>query len=44
MRLSGESRDGAIVVVRPDHYVANILPLTSRGELADFFRPLLNEV
>ncbi len=33
----GISRDGAIVVVRPDHYVSHILPLTSRGELTEFF-------
>ena len=39
----GVSRDGAIVVVRPDHYVAAILPLDSRGELTEFFRPVLLE-
>jgi phenol 2-monooxygenase len=33
----GVSRDGAIVVVRPDHYVAHILPLTARAELTEFF-------
>ncbi|RZU60752.1 FAD-binding monooxygenase [Zhihengliuella halotolerans] len=37
----GISRDGAVVVVRPDHYVANVLPLTATDELADFFAPLL---
>lgn len=31
------SRDGAIVVVRPDHYVANVLPLTATHELVSFF-------
>ncbi|MFF2276880.1 FAD-binding monooxygenase [Agromyces sp. NPDC058126] len=33
----GISRDGAVVVVRPDGYVAHVLPLTATGELADFF-------
>jgi phenol 2-monooxygenase (NADPH) len=28
---------GAIVVVRPDQYVSNVLPLDAHGELADFF-------
>ncbi|MGW6174178.1 FAD-binding monooxygenase [Arthrobacter sp. NPDC055138] len=37
----GISRDGAIVVVRPDQYVANVLPLTATAELAQFFAPLL---
>ncbi|MGP5607184.1 FAD-binding monooxygenase [Arthrobacter rhombi] len=36
----GVSRDGAIVVVRPDQYVANVLPLTATDELAAFFAPL----
>ena len=31
------SRDGAIVVVRPDQYVAGVLPLSAREELTDFF-------
>jgi phenol 2-monooxygenase len=31
------SRDGAIVVVRPDQYVANVLPLSAHAELANFF-------
>ncbi|ALJ21406.1 FAD-dependent monooxygenase [Microbacterium sp. No. 7] len=31
------SRDGAIVVVRPDQYVAAVLPLSAREELASFF-------
>jgi phenol 2-monooxygenase len=35
------SRDGAIVVVRPDQYVAHVLPLTARDELADFFSGVL---
>ncbi|MCD5311946.1 FAD-dependent monooxygenase [Kineosporia babensis] len=33
----GISRDGAIVVVRPDQYVANVLPLTAGDELTSFF-------
>ncbi|MBG0738042.1 FAD-binding monooxygenase [Paeniglutamicibacter antarcticus] len=37
----GLSRDGVVVVVRPDQYVANILPLTATDELARFFTPLL---
>ncbi|WP_256839504.1 FAD-binding monooxygenase [Ornithinimicrobium faecis] len=31
------SRDGAVVVVRPDQYVAHVLPLTATQELSDFF-------
>lgn len=33
----GISREGAIVVVRPDHYVAHILPLGAREELSEYF-------
>ena len=33
----GISRDGAVVVVRPDHYVSQILPLTATTELAEYF-------
>jgi len=33
----GISRDGAIVVVRPDHYVADVLPLDATDALAAFF-------
>lgn len=33
----GVSRDGAIVVVRPDQYVAHVLPLAATDELAGFF-------
>ena len=33
----GIDRDGAIVVVRPDQYVAQVLPLGATEELADFF-------
>ncbi|MCK0112417.1 FAD-binding monooxygenase [Ornithinimicrobium sp. F0845] len=31
------SREGAVVVVRPDQYVAHVLPLSATRELADFF-------
>ncbi|MEO8093993.1 MAG: hypothetical protein ABI632_03565, partial [Pseudolysinimonas sp.] len=33
----GIDRDGAIVVVRPDQYVAAVLPLAATDGLADFF-------
>ena len=33
----GIDRDGAIVVVRPDQYVAQVLPLSATDELATFF-------
>ncbi|UXM93682.1 FAD-binding monooxygenase [Paenarthrobacter sp. JL.01a] len=36
----GLSRDGVIVVVRPDQYVANVLPLTATTELGEFFARL----
>ena len=35
------SRDGAIVIVRPDMYVANVLPLDATAELARFFEGVL---
>jgi phenol 2-monooxygenase len=35
------SRDGAIVVVRPDQYVASVLPLGARAELAQYFAGVL---
>ncbi|WP_404287454.1 FAD-dependent monooxygenase [Glutamicibacter arilaitensis] len=31
------SKEGAVVVVRPDQYVAGIFPLTAHQEIADFF-------
>ncbi|MEW9873293.1 FAD-binding monooxygenase [Arthrobacter sp. HS15c] len=37
----GLDRGGVVVVVRPDQYVANVLPLTATAELAAFFAPLL---
>jgi phenol 2-monooxygenase len=39
--VRGLHRDGVVVVVRPDQYVANVLPLTATAELAAFFAPLL---
>lgn len=36
----GISRDGAMVVVRPDQYVAHVLPLGAVDELAEFFKPI----
>jgi phenol 2-monooxygenase len=39
--LRGIDRGGAVVVVRPDQYVAHVLPLTATAELAAFFAPLL---
>ncbi|MBO3661901.1 FAD-dependent monooxygenase [Microbacterium stercoris] len=38
----GVSREaGALVVVRPDQYVAHVLPLDARGELTGFFEGIL---
>lgn len=34
--LRGVSREGAVVVVRPDHYVAAVLPLDAPEALAEF--------
>jgi len=39
--LRGLDRAGVVVVVRPDQYVANVLPLTATAELAAFFASLL---
>ena len=41
IKLRGIDRGGAVVVVRPDMYVANVLPLTATAELAAFFRQML---
>ncbi|MDA3630509.1 FAD-binding monooxygenase [Saccharopolyspora sp. WRP15-2] len=38
----GIDRGGALVVVRPDHYVANVLPLDAVEELAEFFAGIFN--
>ncbi|MEO8283237.1 MAG: FAD-binding monooxygenase [Pseudarthrobacter sp.] len=40
--LRGLNRGGVVVVVRPDQYVANVLPLTSTAELGAFFAPLMD--
>lgn len=32
-----DRKHGALVVVRPDQYIAHVLPLAAHGELADFF-------
>ncbi len=39
--LRGVDRGGVVVVVRPDQYVATVLPLTATAELGAFFAPLL---
>ncbi|WP_458778746.1 FAD-binding monooxygenase [Arthrobacter sp. D3-16] len=39
--LRGLDRGGVVVVVRPDQYVANVLPLTATAELGAFFAGLL---
>ena len=36
-RDRGIGAAGALVIVRPDQYVAAVLPLTARAELSDFF-------
>ncbi|WP_104087144.1 FAD-binding monooxygenase [Arthrobacter sp. GMC3] len=38
--VRGLSRDGVVVVVRPDQYVAAVVPLTATDELAAFFAPI----
>jgi phenol 2-monooxygenase (NADPH) len=35
-------RSGALVIVRPDQYVAHVLPLDATDELAAFFAPILS--
>lgn len=35
--IQGIDRRGALVIVRPDMYVAHVLPLTAREELTEFF-------
>lgn len=39
----GIDRSGAVVVVRPDQYVAAVLPLSATGELAGFFAGNMQE-
>ncbi len=41
--LRGIDRDGAVVVVRPDHYVAAVLPLDAPELVADYFAGVLLE-
>ena len=40
----GVSRDGCMIVVRPDHYVAHVLPLDAHGALSEFFAGILVDV
>jgi phenol 2-monooxygenase len=42
--VRGLDRGGVVVVVRPDQYVANVLPLMATTELGAFFAPLLKSV
>lgn len=39
--LRGVDRQGCVVIVRPDQYVAHVLPLDARAELATFFGTFL---
>ncbi|MEC5198560.1 phenol 2-monooxygenase [Arthrobacter sp. PL16] len=39
--LRGLDRAGVVVVVRPDQYVAHVLPLADTAGLASFFSPIL---
>jgi phenol 2-monooxygenase len=39
--LRGVATTGVVVVVRPDQYVAAVLPLTAHDELGAFFAPVL---
>ncbi|WP_110588461.1 FAD-binding monooxygenase [Microbacterium suaedae] len=39
----GVSREGAIVVVRPDQYVSQVLPLTATTALAGFFDGIMGD-
>ena len=42
--LRGIDRDhGALIVVRPDQYVAHVLPLDAYDDLAEFFAPLMRQ-
>ncbi len=38
--LRGISRDGAVVIVRPDHYVSAVLPLSDPAAVGAFFEPV----
>ncbi len=39
--LRGIGQGGAVVIVRPDQYVAHVLPLSARTEITDFFAGFL---
>jgi phenol 2-monooxygenase (NADPH) len=39
--LRGIARSGCAIIVRPDQYVANVLPLHATAELSDFFAAVL---
>ncbi|SJN25705.1 Salicylate hydroxylase [Micrococcus lylae] len=39
--VRGISRDGAVVIVRPDHYVAAVLPLDAPEQANEFFEGVL---
>ncbi|MEV4899945.1 FAD-dependent monooxygenase [Citricoccus sp. NPDC055426] len=41
-KARGISRDGAVVLVRPDQYVAGVFPLDAPAELADFLSPIFD--
>ena len=38
-----DREQGAVIVVRPDQYVAHVLPLGATDELAAFFAPILRK-
>lgn len=38
------SRDGAVVVVRPDQYVSGIFPLDAHSEIGDYFAKVFEPV
>jgi phenol 2-monooxygenase len=40
----GISREGAVVVVRPDQYVSGVFPLDAHSEIADFFAGVFEPV
>lgn len=39
----GIAPGGAVVIVRPDQYVAHVLPLAAHAEITDFFAGVLRE-
>jgi phenol 2-monooxygenase len=36
-----DRKEGCMVIVRPDQYVAHVLPLDAKAELSAFFRGFL---